>query len=99
MLKYFLIALLAVPTLSYASSAEQGCRVVADYTGIIALAKNYGLEHDNAIDWVADLPYREPWSDILAASVEQMYSDANTLSPEQTSLAIYFSCLAVLKVE
>lgn len=95
MFKYLLIALLATPSSSLALTSEESCRIVAEYAQAIAAAKEYGLEYDNAIDWVADLPYRKPWSDMLAVSVELTYSD--NLLPEQIGVMTYLACLATVE--
>jgi hypothetical protein len=97
MLKYLVIALALMPSSSLALTNEESCRIVAEYSHAIASAKEYGLEYDNAIDWVADLPYRKPWSDMLAFSVEQMYSDSQELQPQQRGIIIYLSCLSIVE--
>ena len=96
MIKYLAAFLLVMPTTGYALTTEEGCKVLAEHAEIIAVAKDFGLEHDNAIDWVADLPYVEPWSGMLASTVEYMYTEADGLPPEQLGVSTFIACVGAI---
>jgi len=96
MLKYLAAFLLVMPTSGQALTVEEGCRALAQHAEIIAVAKEFGLEYDNAIDWVADLPYVEPWSAMLASTVEYMYTETDGLPPEQIGVSTFLACVGTL---
>jgi hypothetical protein len=96
MIKYLAAFLLVVPTAGQALTVEEGCKVLSQHAEVIAVAKEFGLEHDNAIEWVADLPYVEPWSGMLASTVEYMYTEADGLPPEQLGVSTFIACVGAI---
>lgn len=96
MLKYLAAFLLVLPTSGYALTTEEGCKVLAQHAEVIALAREFGLPYDNAIDWVADLPYVEPWSGMLASTVEYMYTEANPLPLELVGTSTFIACVGAI---
>lgn len=96
MIKYLTAVLLLVPASSNALTVEEGCRVLSQHAEVIALAKEFGLEYSNAIDWVADLPYIDPWSGMLASTVEFMYTETNVIPLDRIGVSTFLACVGTL---
>lgn len=94
MIKTLAVTLLLATSAS-AQTAEDGCGVVASTSGAVMIAKNHGLTYETALDWVASLTYREPWSMMLATTVEFIYQDYEG-TVEQLITAVYSSCVQTL---
>lgn len=96
MLKRLAAILLVVPVCSHAMTTEDGCKTLATHAEVISLAKEFGLGYDKALAWVADLPYVEPWSGMLAATVEWMYTSPEANSPDTVGESTYLACVGTL---
>ena len=96
MLKYFATILLIYATPSFALTAEEGCKVLATHVEVMALAKDYGMPYESAVAWVADLPYVEPWSNMLAMSIEFLYSSETQLPRNQLGVPTFIACVNTL---
>ncbi len=95
MWKILAIITCLTPSLACAIVTEDRCESLSNTSLIIALGRDYGLKYENALDWVAGLEFVTPWSELLAATVEVIYSKPH-IDPTDFAVASYLSCIETL---
>jgi hypothetical protein len=93
------IALSILPNYSNALTVQEGCKVLTDHIQVFAFAKEYGMPYESAVAWVADLTYVEPWSDLLATAIVELYSTDYEVPIQQMGTIAYTACLETFGVE
>jgi len=96
MLKYLAALVFLIPTNVQALTVAEGCQVLASQVAVMAMAKDYGMSYDTANEWVADMPFVEPWSKLLAITVDTMYKEKMNITPEDMGLSTFIACVEIL---
>jgi hypothetical protein len=95
MWKSLAIIVCLTPSLAHSGRLEDGCKALSNTSFAIALGRDYGLKYENALDWVAGLEFVTPWSELLASTVEIIYSKTY-IGPKEFTMASYISCIETL---
>lgn len=98
MIKYILATVLLVaPTLSSASAVSDGCKNMAMAAQVFAQAKEQGLTYEDSLSVLASVDYLPIWSNLLAETLEFIYDDSYSLTPDQLGIVSYMACMRTLE--